>query len=873
MPGRYRRILLRSSYALLGGCLAIVFGLTPALAKLLTAERVQVPIAALTSRATVTEPSNLASSDPTQGLQQGREAYQQGQFEVASRLWKQSAEMFQQQKDSLNQALALSYLALAQQQLGQLSQAEAALGSSLNLLQNPPLTAAQTTPILAQVLNTQGSLQLAQGKTDEALSTWQQAANTYKQIGDRSGQVGSLINQAQAQQALGLYLQARKSLTQAQETLQQESDPGLRAAGLLSLGNTLRAAGDLSTSARLLEEALTLVSDPNSALAGEILLSSGNTARAQQTPTVAIEFYRQVVTRSPLAITRTQAQLNQLSLLLEQKRWAEAKTLQSSLRDPVANLPLSRSSIYAQINFVQSLTRLRQTSSAPAWQEIAQLAATTVQKARSLKDPQAESYALGTLGGVYEKTGQWQEAQELTQTALVLAQSTNATDIAYQWQWQLGRLLKAQNQPAGAIAAYNEAVSSLKTLRNDLVAVNSDVQFSFREGVEPVYRQLVGLLLQPQEGQVSQANLRTAREVIESLQLAQLDNFFREACLNARPAQIDRVDAEAATIYSIVLDDRLEMILSLPGKPLQNYSTAIRQAEMERTVDRMWRSLRRTSSTSERVQIARRMYDLVIRPMEADLAASSVKTLVFVLDGTLQSLPMSTLYDGQQYLIEKYSIALAPGLQLLEPQPLAEEKLKLLVGGLSEASQGFAALPGVETEIQQITSKVPAQVLLNQAFTSQAFQDQISSTPYPIVHLATHGQFSSNAKDTFILAWDSPINVKQLDALLRSRDEGRPNPIELLVLSACQTAAGDRRAALGLAGVAVRSGARSTLATLWSVDDQSTSFLMVQFYQKLAQANMTKAEALRQAQLELQKQVGFKHPYYWAPFVLVGNWL
>jgi len=117
------------------------------------------------------------------------------------------------------------------------------------------------------------------------------------------------------------------------------------------------------------------------------------------------------------------------------------------------------------------------------------------------------------------------------------------------------------------------------------------------------------------------------------------------------------------------------------------------------------------------------------------------------------------------------------------------------------------------------------------------------------VHLATHGQFSSSAKDTFVLAWDSPINVKQLDDLLRGRELGDRSPIELLVLSACQTAVGDRRATLGLAGMAVRSGARSTLATLWSVDDQSTALLMVKFYQNLTQPGLTKAEALRRAQL------------------------
>jgi CHAT domain-containing protein len=234
---------------------------------------------------------------------------------------------------------------------------------------------------------------------------------------------------------------------------------------------------------------------------------------------------------------------------------------------------------------------------------------------------------------------------------------------------------------------------------------------------------------------------------------------------------------------------------------------------------------------------------------------------------------MAALYDGQKYLIEKYSIALAPGLQLLQPQPLKRQQLKGLLGGLSEARQGFSALPAVALEVNQIESQIPAQVLLDQTFTSTTLQSQLNSAPFPVIHLATHGRFSSKAEDTFILTWDDRINVKQLDTLLRSREQGDLNPIELLVLSACQTATGDRRAALGLAGLAVRSGARSTLATLWSVNDRSTASLMVEFYRELGQPGVTKAQAVRNAQLTLLKQPQYEHPYYWAPFILLGNWL
>lgn len=154
-----------------------------------------------------------------------------------------------------------------------------------------------------------------------------------------------------------------------------------------------------------------------------------------------------------------------------------------------------------------------------------------------------------------------------------------------------------------------------------------------------------------------------------------------------------------------------------------------------------------------------------------------------------------------------------------------------------------------------------------------ALQEQIERSAVSIVHLATHGQFSSDAQKTFILAWDKPVTVDELGTLLRTTDETRPQPIELLVLSACETAAGDDRAALGLAGVAVQAGARSTLASLWSLNDQSAARLIRQFYRELLNPDLSKTEALRQAQLTLLHDPDYRHPLYWAPYVLIGNWL
>ncbi|WP_432812351.1 CHAT domain-containing protein [Pantanalinema sp. GBBB05] len=844
----------------------------------------RMPSAAQTTSDLISPHSQLAQSaptnDPTQLVQTAKEYYRSGQYAAAVTLWQQAASLFEGRGDRLNQSVVLSNLALTYQQIGQWTEAEQAIAQSLSLL-NRPQTQGRTDEanqqsLLAQALNIQGSLQLAQGRAQAALDTWQQATKLYQQQGDQTGAVRSLINQSQALRALGLYPRARNTLLQVNQTLQGQPDSPLKVASLLSFGDALRLMGDMKQSELVLRRSLAIAQtlSPSPDL-GAILLSLGNTMRAEQRSEQALNYYQQAIGMADSPSTKVQAHLNQLRLLIDTEDWATATGLIPTIQAQLATLPSNRITVQAQINLAQLLMRLdTQGQGVNQPTVIAQLLATAAQQAKALADLRMEAYATGYLGSAYERNRQWAEAQQLTERALILAQSTHAGDIAYRWQWQLGRLLKAQGDHDGAIGAYSQAVQTLRDIRNDLVSNNLDVQFSFRESVEPVYRQFVGLLLEPSNGQpTSQENLKKAREVIESLQIAELDNFFREACLTGRAADIDRIDPTAAIVYPIILSDRLEVVLSLPNQPLHHYATAIPQTQLEAIFLDMRRSLRRTAGKQERMEIAQKVYDLLIRPLESDLTAREIKTLAFVLDGALKNLPMAALHDGQQFLVEKYAIALTPGLQLLDPRPLQRQQLKLLVGGLSEGRQGFVPLPGVEQEIDQIKSEVPAQVLFNQNFTSAQLQQQISSAPFPVVHLATHGQFSSNADETFVLVWDSRLDVKQLGELLQARAQETQTPIELLVLSACQTADGDRRAALGLAGVAVRSGARSTLATLWPVDDESTSSFMVQFYQELAKPNMTKSAALQQAQLKLLHESSFKHPYYWAPFVLVGNWL
>lgn len=844
---------------------------------------------------TIALPPAFSQPAPPNGLQlvdRAQQEYESSRYQEAIPLLQQAAAQFAAQQDRFNQATALSNLAAVHGQLGEWEQANQAVSLSLTLLAQPQTPQQQR--ILAQTLDIQGQLQLQQGRSPAALDSWTQAAAGYRSIADRDRLLQAQINQSQALQALGLYPRACKTLLaalqlaaetcevapQAIEILQRQPDlPQLR--GINALGHVLRVLGQLTESKQLLilalQQAQRLGATQEAAVAA---LHLGNTIRAVAAQPglfaqrdvlerSALSYYQQAA-QIPSSETGLQAQLNALSLQVSRR---EPIVLPDSLQPD--RFPPGRAGLMAKLNLAQSLLDLTLNGSTTPV-DLDLLVTQAVQQANQLGDPRLQAYALSSQSRYYELQQRWEPAESIANQALSLAPPFRSPDIAYQVLWQIGRLHKAQGKFADAIGDYSQAVDVLSALRGDLVAVNPQVQFSFRDSVEPIYRQLVELLLL--EESPSQNNLRQARQVIESLQLAELDNFFRDACADAKPRSIDEIDRTAAVFYPIVLKDsftpqtvRLDVILAIPGQPLRHYK--IRRAELEQTIQQARDSLRRTAFPQERLPIAQQLYDWLIRPADAALAENKIQTLVFVLDGYLRNLPIAVLHDGQQYLIEKYAVALSSGLQLLEPQPIADVRLQVLVGALSDARQGFPPLPAVAQEVEQIAAQVPTRTLLNEQFQRQTLQQRIAAAPAPIVHLATHGQFSSDAAQTFLLTWNEQINVKQLDRLLRTQARSLDREtIELLVLSACETAAGDDRAALGLAGVAIRSGARSILATLWNVNDASTAVFMAQFYRELAQPGTSKAAALRRAQLALLRDRQYQHPYFWAPFVLVGNW-
>jgi CHAT domain-containing protein len=876
-------------------------------------------------------------------LEQGRNWYEQGRYSEAVTAFQQAAEQYSQLGDIVNQSLALSSLSLTYQKLGEWDAAQTASTASLEVLTALP----RDTMAQAVALNVQGHLHLNLAQAEAAFQSWEQAAVTYGKLGDKLGERGALLNQSQGLEQMGYYrrscqtllqvvgaehitcdqLDTAANLSQVLASFERESSIEIQGTALRSLGNVLRAIGQLEQSEKLLTQSLALAGQVNSNAQQSLSLfylantqsafftqkqDYGELPAAKRYREQAIFSYQKALVTTPFPRVKLLAQVNQLRLLLESRDAnttdREIRQLFETIQAQLADIPLSPTRIDARLNLSCSVMQCSQLIQGESVEnipvsraEIETLLQTALTEAETLGDVRLQSAALGLLGQFYEyqdlaqgaknrPSASWEEATTFTEKALALATERNAAELRYQWQWQLGRLRAEIGDLRGAIANYSDAVTTLDLLRNDLLTVNADVQFSFRDNVEPMYRGFVDLLLQTADENPS--NLQQAIQLIDALQLAELENFLQcnltnpyiqgEDASEQLARSLNDITRDSALIYPILLPDRIEVLFKLPHQPLSRHTTALSREEVRKNIKTLRENLVQPSPLEDLIRYSGPLYQGLIAPIESALDSNpDVKTLVFVLDGELRNIPLAVLYDtaNQQYLIEKnYALALLPNLQIFDLEKSSQQRQVLATGvtdGLTVGERNFAPL-NVRNELENIRNLVDTQILLNGQFTPNRLQRALTIQPFSIVHMATHGKFSSNPQETYILLYGDNsatgelIGPNDLERLLGDRDTA--TPIELLVLSACETADGDNRATLGLAGLALRAGTTSTLATLWRVRDDSTIQLMEQFYTELMQSGVTKAEALHRAQKALLKRPNYRNPRSWAPYILVGNW-
>jgi CHAT domain-containing protein len=876
--------------------------------------------------------ANIATAqtpDVSQQVQQGVKNYEAGNFQDAVTIWQKALDTYKKANNVKNAAVVSENLARAYRQLGDRKNEIGFFNAAINYYG------------AAKDVRQQGKVTI-------------ELAQTYN-------------NQGQIAKAIALVCGTKPDLQQnkqpiceansALEIARTNKDGSTEVAALGILGEALRSQGNYNVAIEYLEAAKKV---PNSGYEGLINNSLGNThanrgqlwylrAKSAQDNNLpkAGEFKQNAIANFNKSVDYFQ---NSLELARKQNNplgqlQALLNTIQVSYRSHELNLipqaksdrviqeavilidkvPDSQAKVYAAIDL--ALLPRDYTVTSPIIQcsktsepgrlsntESMEIFNKAISSSKKIQNPRVESYAYGALGHFWECHGDDTQALKYTNQALLAAdQKLAVKDGLYLWEWQAGRILKKQNKENESLAAYQRAFNTLEAIRSDIITGSRDVQFDFRDVIQPLYRELAEFQLQQTLQASAKSNkspnntesgVSSALTTIDSLKLAELQNYFGGDCivnaLNANKVNVDEVlnakkQKNTAVLSSIIFDEGTVMILSLPGKSEQSTTETqikwvksgnkiLNRDELQNKIKAFRDSL--IVGLSELGDfdntLGSELYDLMIRPFEDKLNQEKTKTLIFVQDGFLRSIPMTALYDAKskEYLIQKYAIATTPSIRLTAP-PSERDRIpdKALILGLTQKAifdtQTFKALENADSEIQAVKQIFPKHKdFIDKEFAPDTFGKELGNEIYPIVHIVTHAQFGTITEDTFIVTGNNKkLTIDKLESTL-SNVPGKANTIDLLALTACDTALGDDRATLGLAGVALQTGVKSAMASLWSVRDESTATLVEDFYRNLQKPGTTKAEALQKAQIKMiTEQSQFTSPSFWSPFILIGNWV
>ncbi|MEK8020530.1 MAG: CHAT domain-containing protein [Candidatus Parabeggiatoa sp.] len=508
------------------------------------------------------------------------------------------------------------------------------------------------------------------------------------------------------------------------------------------------------------------------------------------------------------------------------------------------------------------------------------------------KDIRAKSYAYGYIGKLYEDDKRYNEALQLTRQALFLALETALPELMYRWYWQWGRVLKAQGEQIRAIKMYQSAIHSIR--ENNIRDCNRSIipslfNTGYRSRTEDKFYDKLGkLYFELADLLIEEGDLQRALDTVEYLKIVEFQDYFKDDCIvEKKPIKPFEMPTDSAILYPILLPDRIELLLKLPTNYIKRFVVFLEDEKKDETVDEFVNNtassfngkLREPNSVQYKEK-AQKLYEWLIAPIERTLNQHHITTLVVVPDRQLRRIPFAALHDGEKFLIQKYAIAILPSLKLSYPKALSRQSVQVFIGGISvpvKIANGKKSikLPSVPEALNKIQNLYPenSKKFLDAKLTKSIFEQEMESPlAYTIVHIASHSYFALDPKDSYLLLYNEDLKMDRLEELLKYGRLNKP-PVELLTLSACETAKGDdHKAGLGLAGVSIKAGVESTLANLWLVDDRAATELSVAFYEHLQNQKLTKAQALQEAQKELMKTEKFQHPYYWAPLILIGNW-
>ncbi|WP_223805544.1 CHAT domain-containing protein [Pseudanabaena sp. UWO310] len=812
-----------------------------------------------------------------------------GQYQQAIDFYQKSLAIYKKTGDREGEASSLNNLGSTYESLEQYQKATDFYHQSLAILKQIGDRDSE-----AVALNNLGGAYERLGQYQKALDFYKQALAINKQVGNRNGEATSLGNLGLAYYSLGQYQKTIDFYQQSLAIKKQSGDRNGEATSLLGLGVAYSSLGQYQKAIDLYQQSLVIKKQ-----------SGDRNGEAASLNNLGLAYYK---------LGQYQKTIDFLQQSLEILK-------QISGRNDVAVLLNNLGLAYKNLGQYQKAIDFYQQS----------LAIT-----KPIGDRDSEAVALNNLGGAYERLGQYQKAIDFYQQSLTITKQIGnrfgeATSLN-----NLGGASNELKQPELAILFYKQSVNVQEAIRKDLQKLDKDLQQSYLATVEKSYRNLANLLLQ-------QNRIIEALQVLDLLKVQELEDYLKnikgsdrsaqgvrllspelalsdkllaisfdnskdinnqlanqiqqlpKSEINKVPDYLNQISQGTVLLYPFILGDRLEIILFAPNNLPIRRTVKISKDQLQELVTDFRSGLQNNGYTDVKIPAAK-LYDLLIKPIEADLIQFKADTILYAPDGQLRYVPLAALYDGKQWLIEKYRISNLIAYTLTDFTANPKTQPSILAGayGNGNYKTGETALPPLPAtikEVQAISNSFTNSVtFIEDKFSRQAIESQLKN--YNILHLATHAEFNTGVPDNSFIIFGNGDKIR----LNEITDWQIPN-INLIILSACQTGLGKLGEGVEILGFGYqvqKAGAKNAIASLWKVDDSGTQALMEAFYGELQKGDVSIVEALRRAQIAMinsdKKGTGsdragirivgtvpssstLSHPYYWSAFFAIGNGL
>ena len=807
------------------------------------------------------------SAEAARLFNQGLQQVQASQYQQALESCQQALQIYRELNDP-NQANTHLLIGNIYLILGQYENATNSFLQTLEIAR-----AIQNAALESKALNNLGATYFALGQYQKALEFNQRSLAIARSIGDRQMESITLGLLGNNYVALGKYQRALEFYQQYLTAAKSIGDRVGEAYALGNIGNTYTYLGQYQKAVEWLQQSLTLVKSIGDRRGeGKAVENLGNAYAYLGKSQPAIAAYQEA-----LAIYKQIGDRN-----------GEATAL-GNLGKAFIDLG----------QYPQAVIYLEQ----------------TLAISRSIKDRQGEAATLGNLGITYNLLKQYEKAVDLSQQQLVIAKEIGERRAEASALAQIGYALSKLDRTDIAIAFLKNSIGITEEIRKDIRSLSKEDRQSYVGTVSDRYRYLADLLLQKnrvmeglqildllkvQELEDYLKNVKGSnrtglgvrllepekalRDRLSTLKLEQADELNRtltsqiqqipKSEINKVPDYLQQIPQGTVLLYPLILGDRLEIILFSPNTEPISRTVNITKAKLESLVRDFKNDLRDYGSEDVK-ETATKLYELIIKPIEPELAQAKAQTILYAPDGILRYVPLAALYDRKQWLAEKYRISNLIAYTLSDFSPQPKYSPNILAGAFGgkagERKFGQTALPATVKEVQAIANSFQNSVTLTEdRFSRQAIESKFKN--HNILHLATHAEFKVGVPDNSFIIFGNGDKI-QLNEI---SDWQIPN-INLIVLSACQTGTGTSLGSgieiLGFGYQVQKAGAKSAIASLWAVDDAGTQALMAAFYNELRKGDLTIAEALRNAQASLIASKEFNHPYYWSAFFAIGNGL